>query len=267
MGKTSYVLLAGILVLGAILSLFAWLAGTGKLSLPAVSTAMNKQTFGALLGLLPGQKTVPKQIATIPTPVTKVVGRVDRLEGDVLTLTQRFPDGNVTFMVSIMPETQIFKPRPFIPYLLKTVHADVPDAMSKSDLTQGTLVTVTTKDDLRQTGIGKPVPATVIEITVYNTSIQGTIAEVNGTSFTMNAAVPPLPPNIPTDTLEQAKERSYTVTYTTGTTELSRKIAGKAQAVHPDALVPGAAVIVYATSDVTLLTSVPAVLIRFPDQE
>ncbi|MBI5621588.1 hypothetical protein HY933_01830, partial [Candidatus Falkowbacteria bacterium] len=48
-------------------------------------------------------------------------------------------------------------------------------------------------------------------------------------------------------------------------TELSRKIAGRGTRVHPDELKAGAVVTVYATTDVTLLTSVPAVLIRCTD--
>ena len=264
MGKSSYLLLAGILIVGAALSVVAWLAGTRKLPLPS-SSSLSQSGFAKLLPLIPGQKSVPKQIASLPNPVTKVVGRVDKLKGDVLAVTQRFPDGDILFTVTITPDTQIIKPRPFIPYLLKTVHADVADVVAAGDLTEGTLVTVTTKDDLRETGTKKSVPATVVEITVYNTSIQGTISEVRGNTFTMNAAVPALPPNIPTTFTDQAKERTYAVTFSTGSTELSRKIAGKATKVHPDELKPGTTVTVYATTDVTLLTSVPAVLIRFAD--
>ncbi|MBI5620686.1 hypothetical protein HY949_02835 [Candidatus Gottesmanbacteria bacterium] len=266
MGTRTYLLIAGIVVVGGALSVLAWYAGKGKLSLTAIPKTLTTTTFGSFLGFLPGIKTVPKQIASLPNPVTKVVGRVNKLKGDVLTVTQRFPDGDILFTVTITPDTQIIKPRPFIPYLLKTVHADVADVAAPGDLTEGTLVTVTTAKDLRETGVGKPVPASVVEITVYNTSIQGMIAQINGNTFTMNAAVPALLPNIPTTLIDQTKERTYAVTFATGSTELSRKIAGRGTRVHPDELKPGAVVTVYATTDVTLLNSVPAVLIRFGDQ-
>lgn len=239
-----YLIIALIFLLVGTLSVMAWYTEKGKLPLPT-SSSLSRSGFAKFLS---------KKIASLTTPATKIVGRVDKLDGDVLTVTQRFPEGDRTFKVSITKDTQIIKPRPFIPYLLKTVHADVADLQTRADLTEGTLVTVT-----------NPVPASVVEITIYNTSIQGTISEVRGNTFTMNAAVPLLPPNIPTTQLEQAKERTYTVTYTTGSTELSRKKGGEPIKVHPDELKVGAVVTVYATTDVTLLTSVPAVLIRFAD--
>lgn len=263
MGKSTILLYASIVAAGAALSVLAWLAGTGKLSLavPAIPALT-----ASVARLLPGFKDVPKQIAKLPNPVTKVVGRVQKLEGDILSVTQRFPEGDLTFRVTLTPDTKIFKPRPFIPYLLKTVHADVADAATRADLTEGTLVTVTTEDDLRETGTKKSIPAKVVEVTVYNTSIQGTIREASDNMFKMNAAVPPLPPNIPTDALEQAVERTYTVRYTPGSTEISRRKDGSPALVHPDELKAGAALTVYATSDVTLLATVPAVLIRFGDE-
>ncbi len=248
-----YLAIAGFFLLVGTLSVLAWYAGTRKLPLPN------------LLTLVPGQKNVPKQIASLPNPVTKVVGRVDKRQDDLLTVTQRFPDGDIPFTVTITKDTRIIKPRPFIPYLLKTVHADVADAAAAGDLTEGTLVTVTTAKDLREMGTKSPDEATVVEITVYNTSIQGTIGKVTGNSFTLQAAVPLLPPTIPTTELEQTKERTYAVTFSTGTTELSQNIAGRGTSVHPDELKAGAVVTVYATSDVTLLQTVPAVLIRFAD--
>ncbi|MEK9143177.1 MAG: hypothetical protein AAB481_00920 [Patescibacteria group bacterium] len=176
-----YLAFAGLFLLVGTLSVVAWYTGTRKITLPQPGTAQTavESPLSKLLTLVPGQKSVPKEIASLPDPVTKVVGRVDMLDGDVLTVTQRFPDGDVTFKVTITIDTKIIKPRPFIPYLLKTVHADVADLQTRADLTEGTLVTVT-----------NPVPATVIEITIYNTSIQGTISEVRGNTFTMNAAVP-----------------------------------------------------------------------------
>lgn len=254
-----YLAIAGLFLLVGTLSVVAWYAGTGKIT--ATQSPLPK-----LLALIPGQKSVPKEIASLPDPVTKVVGRVEKLEGDVLTVTQRFPDGDIQFKVSLTPQTNIIKPRPFIPYLLKTVHADVADLQTRADLTPGTLVTVTTAKDLRETGTKNPVPATVVEVSVYNTSVQGTIGNVTGNSFTLQAAVPALPPNIPTTRTDQAKERTYTATYSTGTTELSRKKDGEPLKVHPDELKVGATVTVYATSDVTLLQTIPAVLIRFTDE-
>lgn len=238
-----YLAIALIFLLVGTLSVVAWYAGKGKLPLPT-SSSLSRSGFAKFLS---------KKIASLTTPATKVVGRVEKLEGDVLWVTQRFPEGDRTFKVSITKDTQIIKPRPFIPYLLKTVHADVADPQTRADLIEGTLVTVT-----------NPVPASVVEITVYNTSIQGTIRNVTGNSFTLQAAVPLLPPNIPTTLIDQAKERTYTVTYT-GSTELSRKKGGEPLKVHPDELKTGAVVTVYATTDVTLLNSVPAVLIRFAD--
>lgn len=262
MGKSTILLYAGIVAAGAALSVLAWLAGTGKLSLamPAIPALT-----ASVARLLPGFRNIPKQIARLPNPVTKVVGRVNNLEGDVLTVTQRFPEGDVQFKISITPQTRIIKPRPFIPYLLKTVHADVADLQTRADLTEGTLVTVTTAKDLRETGTKNPVPATVVEVSVYNTSVQGTMGNVTGNSFTLQAAVPPLPPNIPTTRTDQAKEKTYTVMYA-GSTELSRKKGGEPLKVNPDELNVGATVTVYATSDITLLQTIPAVLIRFEDQ-
>lgn len=250
--KKEYLLVLGVLALSAILSAFAWLVGTDRLALPSVS-------------LRPNPSGVSTELLSLTAPVTKVVGRVDKLDGDTLFVTQSFPTGDLTFKLLITPETKIIKPRPFIPYLLKTVHADVADAMGKADLTPGTLVTVTTAKDLRETGTKNPVPATVVEVSVYNTSVQGTIGNVTGNSFTLQAAVPALPPNIPTTRTDQAKERTYTVTYT-GSTELSRKKDGEPLKVHPDELKVGTSVTVYATSDVSLLQTIPAVLIRFTDE-
>lgn len=258
-----YLAIALISLLVGTLSVVAWYAGKGTLSsavpaIPALTASVAR--------LLPGFRNVPKQIAELPNPVTKIVGRVEKLEGDVLWVTQRFPEGDFTFKVTITKDTQIIKPRPFIPYLLKTVHADVADLQTRTDLIEGTLVTVTTAKDLRETGTKNPIPATVVEVSVYNTSVQGTIGNITGNSFTLQAAVPALPPNIPTTRIDQAKERTYTVTYSTGTTELSRKKDGEPLKVHPDELKTGSIITVYATSDITLLQDVRAVLIRFTDE-
>lgn len=249
--KKEYLLVLGVLALSAILSAFAWLVGTGRLALPSVS-------------LRPNPSGVSTELLSLTAPVTKIVGRVDKLDGDTLFVTQSFPTGDLTFKLLITPETKIIKPRPFIPYLLKTVHADVADAMGKADLTPGTLVTVTTAKDLRETGTKKSVPSSTVEITVYNTSLSGTIDEVDGSSFTITATVPPLPPTIPL-TGQQPKEKTYRVTYS-GTTELSHKKDGQAEAVKRDALVKGAAVTVYTLAEVATASEIPAVLIRFTDE-
>ncbi len=100
MGKSSYLLLAGILIVGAALSVLAWLAGKGKFSLTAIPKTLNTATFGSFLGILPGIKIVPKQIASLTTPVTKIVDRVDKLDGDVLTVTV-YATSDVTLLTSV----------------------------------------------------------------------------------------------------------------------------------------------------------------------
>ncbi len=66
MGKSSYLLLAGILIVGAALSVLAWLAGKGKFSLTAIP------------------KTIHADVADLQT-------RADLTEGTIVTVTNPVP--------------------------------------------------------------------------------------------------------------------------------------------------------------------------------
>ncbi len=276
MGKSSYLFLAGIVIVGGTLSVLAWFTGTGKIAppftkqaVPAPDAASRPSSGGFLASLGLGKQ--PEANANLPAaspdilyltqPVTKLFGRITKVEGSTLSLTQRFsltPTGtkDLTFTLTVTPQTKIVRLATYVPYLLKTVPPQPDEVLSLKELVPGMVAAITTNADLRLASEAA-VEATAIEVTRVSNTITGTVTKIGGNNLTVKAAPPVLPASVPPTAPPLATEALWTVAVTPQT-EISRAVG----AVPLSELTPGKTIAVWTREDVALATSVTALRIE-----
>lgn len=269
--KKTFLIGAGLVAATVGLSLLAWFGGTGKIALPFSRQAVPAPAPGtrassgflASLGLgkqPPAQTNLPAaspDILYLTQPVTKLFGRITKVEGNTLSLTQRFSlaanagTKDLTFTLTVTPRTKIVRLASYIPYLFKTVPPQPDEVLSLKELVPGMVAAVTTNADLRLSS-QESVEATSVEVTRVSNTITGTVTGIQGNSLTIKAPPPTLPAAIPATT-PPVKEHIYTVAVTPQT-EISR--SGKALSLSDVA--PGQTVTVWTGADVAMDTAVTA---------
>lgn len=210
----------------------------------AVGFAVGQKTTGLQFAGINGRDNSSSNILFITNPVTSFNGRVDKIEGNSvfvsqqITLNQPFAGGPATaeagkgvpspfptpiskvlsFKVNLTPNTQISRPSAFIPYIARLVTPAPPSKLSVQDIKVGQLISISTNTDLR-TIATDTFEATSIQLPGVQNNLQGTISRISGNIIIMKA-ISSQPPAMGT-TPQPPKELEYTVT-TTSTTEISR---------------------------------------------
>lgn len=275
--KKTFLIAAGLAIATIGLSVLAWFAGTGKIavpfsrqtvSVPAPGTSPSSRGFLASLGLgkqAPANPNLAPAVASpdilyLTQPVTKLFGRITKVEGNTLSLTQRFSLADagakdLTFSLALTPKTKIVRLATYVPYLLKTVPPQPDEVLTAQELVPGMVAAVTTNADLRLASQGS-VEATTIEVTRVSNTITGIVTNIQGNSLTVKAPPPALPAAIPATT-PQVLEALYVVTVTPQT-EISR--SGKALSLSD--VKTGNTVTVWTHEDVALTTTVTALRIE-----
>lgn len=255
---------AGLVAASIGLSLLAWFAGTGKIAAPFSKQTVTRPTTGFLATNLPAPAASP-DILYLTQPVTKLFGRITKVENGTLSLTQRFSladtgTKDLTFSLALTPQTKIVRLATFVPYLLKTVPPLPDEVLTLKELIPGMVAAVTTNADLRLASQAA-VEATAIEVTRVSNTITGTITKIGGNSLTVKAAPPALPAAIPPLATPLAKEELYTVAVTPET-EISRSGKGQPEKLSLADVAVGKTVAVWTRQDVALATSVTALRIE-----
>jgi len=193
-------------------------------------------------------KSVSPNILYITQPVTSFSGIVEKIEGNVVSISSRYTlPQTASIVITVMPnqppimptpktvtvmykvvisgKTQIVQPPFFIPYLFKAVPAATEPKLSIKDIRVGSSITITSQVDLR-TLEGILFEATMINLPQQINILNGKIVRINADILTMKAFPPPTmdafanpaamdqPQNAP-------KEKEYTITLTSDT-EISR---------------------------------------------
>lgn len=224
--------------------------------------------------------TVSDNILYLTQPVTTFSGKIEKIEGNTIFVSQTFtlPKTNqpqaisaslnqspiplptpqtktITFKVVITKDTQIAHPSPSIPYLFKSSSPLLPSPLAVKDLKVGELVTVLTTKDLR-TLQGDTIEATSIILPLFSNTVSGRIITIQGNTFTLRVVFPSAAITQP------PKETLYTITITSDT-EISRyDQSNKPERLTLSDLNPDMDVTVYTDSDVTTETQLRALRIE-----
>ncbi len=182
---------------------------------------------------------VSKDILYITNPVTNFNGKIDKIQGNEIWVSQSVtlpvtstpetltdpkkqtaiptPATKViTFKVKINDKTNISRAPVFVPYLIKKVEPVMPPKLSVKDLKVGQNITLNTSTDLR-TANNNEMLATGIQLPPISNSINGRIVKIAGNTVTIKA-VPPMQPGQST---EGPKEQEYAIEVNQNT-EISR---------------------------------------------
>ena len=195
-------------------------------------------------------KSVSPNILYITQPVTSLSGKVEKIEGNVVSISSRYtlpqtapiaitvmPNQppvmptpqikTITYKLLVTDKTQISQPPTVVNYLFKPVNTSPPvqKKLTIKDIKVGQYITVNSQVDLR-TLESTTFEATVINVPQKTTMLNGKISRVNENVLTIqafpplamnafaNPAVMDTPQNIP-------KEKEYTIALTSDT-EISR---------------------------------------------
>lgn len=270
------------------LSVIAWLAGNGKLSFAPWNTISPNNKTGKAQGGLLGNKTgkaasgeakttaaqmkPSDDILYLTQPVTRLYGKIDKVEGDTVSLTQRFslplPDGtsakrDITFKIVVTPSTKIVRLATYIPYLFQNLPPKPDEVLSLKALTPDMVASIVTKEDVRLVRAGK-LEATAMEISQVSNTLEGSVLTIQGNTLTLKAGRPILPAAI-AGPERAAGEETYTV-LVNAQTEISRKNTSFSPPVPEKldlaALKPGVLLTVYTKEDTAFNTRVSALRIE-----
>lgn len=218
-----------------------------------------------------------KNTLYLSQPVTGMDGKLTAVQGNTITVTHHFvlssAVGNivsdqktkdVAVRFSVMPQTKIFRPATWVPYLFKQNVPNADETLKLGDLKIGQFVAVTTNDDL-QIAQSDPYQATSIQITRIANNISGTISAVTGTALTVSAPLPPLPASFPPQL--PLPTQTYTVSVTADTEISQREYnEGAPHQLDASSLIKGTPVAVYTAQDVGVEHNIAALLITVFDR-
>ncbi len=223
---------------------------------------------------------ISPNILYFTSPVTSFYGKVERVKGNIITVSQKLtieeptPVYNpnqphppiptpirqiLTYEIEITKDTIISRPPLMIDYLFITPTPIQPPRFSISDIQEGQTITVLTNSDLRILQ-GNKVVAASIQLPAISNAQKGTIATVEGNIITIQAYTPTSPN--PIGNVAPLQEHQYFITVTKNT-EISRlsKPSSPEQLFLSD-LKPGMQIIVYTDEDVTVTDHLTALRIE-----
>lgn len=194
---------------------------------------------------------VSSDILLLTQPVNNFSGKVDKIEGNAIWVSQQFtlpqpmlpppavttpgqpppaiptplPPKTVTYKVVINTTTQINRPPVFISYLLTTPTPPAPEKLSVKDIKLGQYISLNTNTDLR-TLVNNEIVASSIQLPPIANSINGKISNISGNTLSIKAFPPSQggpggPAMMPNASIAPPKEVTYTVAVT-DSTEISR---------------------------------------------
>ncbi|MCL4338507.1 hypothetical protein M1271_02365, partial [Patescibacteria group bacterium] len=218
-----------------------------------------------------------KNTLYISQPVTSIDGKLTAINGNTITVTHHYvlsasvgdiprdqKSKDVSFQFSVTPQTKIFRPPTFIPYLFKKEQDTSDQILQQNELKTGQFVMVQTNGDLQVTQ-SIPYRATSIQVTRIANNVSGTISAVTGTTMTINAPLPPLPASFPPQTL--TSPQTYTVRVTPDTEISQREYnEGAPHQLDMSSLTKGAPVAAYTTQDTGVEHTITALLITVFDR-
>ena len=191
-------------------------------------------------------KSVSPNILYITQPVTSLSGIVEKIEGNVVSISSRYTlPQTASIVITVMPnqppimptpktvtvmykvvisgKTQIVQPPFFIPYLFKAVPAATEPKLSIKDIRVGSSITITSQVDLR-TLEGILFEATMVNMPQKTNILHGRISHLDGNTLTIKA-FPPIIAGDPMIAVNSAppvpQEKEYRITLTPDT-EISR---------------------------------------------
>jgi len=210
-----------------------------------------------------------RNIMYLTQPIYFFTGVVDKVEGNIITLSQKqVPTPKtvtLSYRVTVSNKTQYAQPMMNTMYLFKTAEPISPPKASLKDIKVGATISVNSAIDLR-TLEGSSFDAVSINLSQKITILNGKIAAVNGNIITLKAFPPMImgmyPGSMIGVTPIPPQEKEYTITLTQGT-EISRyvynnsassaamMVAPKAERVAQTDLKKDMQVTVYTDADVT----------------
>jgi len=196
----------------------------------------------SLLKLNPKNQSISPNILSLTQPVTYFSGKVEKISGNTLTVTQSItstqpmlpptanPSGpiptpkitTVTYSVLVSDTTQISQSTSYTPYLIKTnkpeTEMKTPSTLSIKNIKVGQYISVSTLEDLR-TLKGNTLKATMINLPQIANYLNGKIVSVAGNALTIKAFAPSAGGPMGTaDTAASApQEKDYVITLTSAT--------------------------------------------------
>ncbi len=214
------------------------------------------------LKILSRSSVVTPDILYLTSPVTVFSGRVDKIAGNTLWVSQKLSSSAqnkmVIFKVRIGQKTVIERPQNTLAYLFKPITPTPPPKPTASDIRVGQTVTAYTSGDLR-TASNNEFEATIIALPPVTTSIYGKFVSVSGETLTLTAQDPANP----------NQQKTYSVSVTKDT-EISGGVGLALDPSKPSApqkfelsyLKSGMQVNVYSVEDVILSSNLTALRIE-----
>lgn len=188
-------------------------------------------------------RLVSPDILYLTFPVTSFSGKVEKIEGNTITVSQQMMlqqtilpvtqttpgqppaiptpvSKTLTYKVTVGKNTQIARQPIFVNYLFRKTVPPIATKLNLDDIKVGQTVTVSSTTDLR-TLSAPQFEAVDIQLSSIINTLNGKIVDIKGNSLTLKA-VPPLPPSATVNAPAAAvKEQEYIVSIT-DETEISR---------------------------------------------
>lgn len=148
-----------------------------------------------------GGKGVSPNILYLTAPVTSFTGKITKIEGSAVYVTQQFtltsiplptPTPalkNVTYKIIVTANTQLTRSPISIPYLLTTIAPSPPQKLGLSDMRIGQTISLTGQSDLRTLAKDEFEAANISLPPVIN-SVSGKITQINDNSLVLKAILP-----------------------------------------------------------------------------
>jgi hypothetical protein len=185
-----------------------------------------------------GGQTLSPNILYITQPVTSFSGKVEKIEGNVVSISSQYAllqtapiaitvmpnqppvmptpqTKTVIYKLLVTDKTQINQPATFINYLLKTVTPAPQTKLTIEDVKVGQMIMVNSAVDLR-TLKSNQFEATMINLPPINNTLNGKIVKITNNSLTLKAFAP-------VAAVTDPQEKEYTI-HITQDTEISRNI-------------------------------------------
>ncbi|MCL4339082.1 hypothetical protein M1271_05325 [Patescibacteria group bacterium] len=223
---------------------------------------------------------ISPNILYFTSPTTSFVGRVEKVEGNIVTVSQELtiieptPVLNpnqppppiptpirqiITYKIEVTKDTTISRPPLMINYLFVTPTPIQPPRFSIPDIQNGQTITILTNSDLRILQ-GNKVVAESIQLPAISNAQNGTITKVEGNIITLQA-YSPTSPN-PVGNIAPLQRRQYFITVTKDTEVSQISKSSTPEKFSLSDLMPGMQINVYTDQDITTTDHLTALRIE-----